>query len=318
MTALQKGRNRIARGSLALSLTLGVSLAFIEMAAGQQRSPEKPIAFDAASVKPYQVEFPGGGGSKQAKQPAGRRFEKPSGGPGTGDPGRIHYPGVTLQFVLMNAYGVNNFQIAGPVWLNGERFDIDATMPADTTKEQFRAMLQNLLADRFKMESHRETRELSGYSLVVAKNGPKFKASAEASPPPDDGAPDPPLTLGPDQFFVPPQRPGMFLQMTTFPGARSTFRQFTMAALANVLQNQLKRPVNDATGLTAKYDFVVNFSMEGLDLGSGRIPVSPGDGEPQPDILSALQSQLGLKLESKKEPTEVIVIDHIEKTPTGN
>jgi uncharacterized protein (TIGR03435 family) len=92
----------------------------------------------------------------------------------------------------------------------------------------------------------------------------------------------------------------------------------TMQDLANSLQGQLKRPVTDATGLTAKYNFTLNFSMEGLDLGSGRIPVSPGDVEPPPDIFTALQSQLGLKLEPKKGPVDLIVIDHIEKTPTGN
>ena len=96
-----------------------------------------------------------------------------TGGPGSNDPGRIHYPYMSLKNILMNAYDVKNFQIVGPGWLDTERFDITATMPPATTKEQFRVMLQNLLAERFKMTVHRETKELPMYSLVVAKGGRK-------------------------------------------------------------------------------------------------------------------------------------------------
>ncbi|HEV2445009.1 MAG TPA: TIGR03435 family protein, partial [Candidatus Sulfopaludibacter sp.] len=223
-----------------------------------------------------------------------------------------------MEFLLEKAYDAVNFRIAGPAWLNSERFDVDATMPPSTTKAQFQIMLQNLLAERFKLAMHRETRELPGYSLVVAKNGPKFKESAGELAAQDENAPDPPLRLGLDGYFVPPQRPGIFLQMSRPPGAHSTFRQVTMQMLASSLQSQLRRPVGNATGLTAKYDFVLNFSTEGLDLGSGRIPVSPGDADPPPDIFSALPSQLGLILESKKGPAEVIVIDHVEKAPIEN
>ena len=110
----------------------------------------------------------------------------------------------------------------------------------------------------------------------------------------------------------------MFLQLTPLPGVRATFRQVTMQSLANTLQSQLKRPVTDATGLAAKYDFILNYSALGIDLGRGRIPVSPGDGDPQPDITSAVQSQLGLKLEPVKKPVEMIVILQVEKMVTAN
>jgi len=226
-------------------------------------------------------------------------------------------------FVLTKAYGVNDYQIAGPDWLGREFFDIDATMPVGTTMEQFQIMLQNLLADRFKMASHKETREFSGFSLVVGKGGPKLKESADSPAPKGDGAPDPPLKPGADGYFPAPDRPGMFLQVTGMPGtadARENFRQFTMPMLATVLQNQLKRPVADETGLTAKYDLVLNFSTQGISLGNGPIRVSMGDGDPphQPDLAGALQAQLGLKLEPKKVSQEVVIIDHMEKTPTGN
>src|ERR1700722_10609921 len=142
------------------------------------QTADKPLTFDVASVKPATPPTPDGRGMIM--------MAGPSGGPGTKDPGRIHYPFMSLKNILMSAYDVKNFQIVGPAWLDTERFDITATMPPDTTKEQFRAMLQNLLADRFKMTVHRETKELPMYSLVVAKVGPKMLESAAVPAPKDE------------------------------------------------------------------------------------------------------------------------------------
>src|SRR5579863_1961855 len=106
---------------------------------------QKPLTFDVASVKPFSPASAGGG----RKGGGGRT------GPGTADPGRIHYGAIRLKDLVINAYGVKDFQIVGPDWLNDDsettRFTIDATMPPDTTKEQLRLMLQSLLADRFKL-----------------------------------------------------------------------------------------------------------------------------------------------------------------------
>jgi uncharacterized protein (TIGR03435 family) len=109
----------------------------------------------------------------------------------------------TLKNLLMNAYDVKNYQITGPSWLDTERFDINATMPPDTTKEQFRVMLQNLLAERFKLTIHWETKELPVYSLVVNKGGPKLNES-EPSAPVDPDAPPQPLPPGPSQPKIGP------------------------------------------------------------------------------------------------------------------
>jgi uncharacterized protein (TIGR03435 family) len=87
---------------------------------------------------------------------------------------------MSMKYLLMAAYDVKVFQVAGPAWLDTERFEIDATMAPGTTKEQFRVMLQNLLAERFKLVVHQETTELPMYALVVDKNGPKMKESAAA------------------------------------------------------------------------------------------------------------------------------------------
>jgi uncharacterized protein (TIGR03435 family) len=296
--------------------------------AGQTQ--DKSLAFDAASVKPAIPPAPNARGMVM--------FRGPSGGPGTKDPGRINYPNMSLKNLLMNAYDVKNYQIAGPGWLDTERFDINATMPPDTTKEQFRVMLQNLLVERFKLAVHRETKELPMYALMVAKGGPKMKESEPvAATNDDDAAPPAPLPsqpkIGPDGFPVLPLpaggRGGLFMMM--MPGrARFMAQRQTTLDLANRLTAQLNRPVTDATALTAKYDFTLTFSTEGLSGPMGPMPAAPPpggrggdsvfvpDGDAPPTLFAALQAQLGLKLDPRKGDVEIIVIDHMEKTPTEN
>src|SRR5271165_4347402 len=182
-----------------LTATLRTGLMAFACCIAHGQTADKPLTFDAASVKPATPPVPDGRGRIM--------MMGPSGGPGTKDPGRIRYPFMSLKNLLMNAYDVKSFQVSGPAFLDSERFDITATMPPETTKEQFRVMLQNLLAERFKLTVHRETKELPMYSLVVAKNGPKMKESAEMPAPtetPDAPPPPPPLPsqpkMGPDGF----------------------------------------------------------------------------------------------------------------------
>jgi uncharacterized protein (TIGR03435 family) len=216
----------------------------------------------------------------------------------------------------MFAYDVKEFQIAGPGWIGDERFAVEATMPADTSSEQTRTMLRNLLADRFKTEIHRETRPLPVYSLVVAKGGlkipnmpqPRAKQVGD-SPFATDGFP-----------VVPPEFTGI-LTFVINGRAKITAQQATMRELATELERRVGVPVRDDTQLTDKFDFVLTFSPEGLNGPGGRaVPAAatPDTQEPQRDLFSALQSDLGVRLESKRNPVEMIVLDHAEKTPTGN
>jgi uncharacterized protein (TIGR03435 family) len=288
--------------------------------------------FDVASVKSAAPLVPDGRGMI--------RFVGPTGGPGSKDPGRIHYPYMTLKNLLMNAYNVKSHQISGPPWINSERFDVDATMPPDTTKEQFRVMLQNLLVERFQLKLHHETKELPMYALILSKKSPKMKESATPAPQSAEDGPPPNMPLGPpkmgaDGFPILPaqiqSRPGIYSMM--MPNrARLVGQQQTMEDLANRLTMILDRPVSDATGLTAKYDFTLSYSPEGLSSPLGPLPPLPPrppsdsgpgpgptpDAEPPPDIFTAIQSDLGLKLDPKKGPVDLIVIDHVEKTPTAN
>jgi uncharacterized protein (TIGR03435 family) len=281
----------------------------------QAQNPDKSLVFEVASVKP-------------APPPKGM-ISGTSGGPGTKDPGRVRYPYINLKYLLVAAYDVKVFQIAGPAWLDTERFEIDATMPSDTTKEQFRVMLQNLLAKRFKLIVHRETRELPMYLLVVARNGPKVKESADVpGPENDDNPPSPNIParpkIGADGFPIPlPRPPGLPIGVMMMNGrARLNAQHNSMQELVELLTSVTSRPVIDATALKAKYDFTLTYLPEGAPPppapGSGGVNPTVPEADPIPDIFGAVQAQLGLKLEPKKGPVEMIVVDHGEKAPTGN
>jgi uncharacterized protein (TIGR03435 family) len=286
---------------------------------------EKPLAFDAVSVKPVGPPPATGGRGKSGRG---------GGGPGTSDPGRIHFPAIRLKDLILRAYNVKDFQIVGPDWLNATdmstRFEVDAVMPSDTTPEQLQAMLRNLLAERFKLAIHKETRELPVYSLVVSKGGLKIKESA----PPAAGSDAPALPPGGrnsdkfDRYGFPvrvlPPEGGMgswFINgRCQLFGARRT-----MQDLADGLVMHLENtPVNNETGLAGKYDFTLAYARPRFE---NPPPAGPGDDwamnppelpEPLGDIFEAIQAELGLKLEPKKGPRDVVVIDHIEKRPTEN
>jgi uncharacterized protein (TIGR03435 family) len=258
------------------------------------------------------------------------------GGPGSRDPGRVNYKALALKNLLSIAYGVKVFQISGPSWIASERYDITATIPEGTTKEQFAVMLQNLLLDRFKIKLHHETKEFPLYELSVAKNGPKLKASV-ADPNANQNDPSPPgaLPKGKDGFpQLTPGRKGLFVMFG--PGGFHLAAMVqSMSEFSDMLAEQLGSAVVDKTGLTGTYEFTLDFAPEpdffqrqGLPPpppgGNGPAggptpgPTAAGDPAEAPNIFTAVQDQLGLKLEKKKGPLDLIVIDQAEKTPTEN
>jgi uncharacterized protein (TIGR03435 family) len=250
--------------------------------------------FEVASVKPA---TPLG--------PMGMRAEQ-KGGPGTSDPGIFICQNCTLYWVLADAYKIHSYDFSGPDWLQSARFDFSAKIPVGTTKEDFQKMSANLLTERFKMAMHRETRQIEVYDMTVAKNGPKFKESTPKDASKDNGQAGP---LKHDADGFPILRPGTSMAMA--PGhARLQSEDQTMAWFAEMLSNQLQSPAHDATGLTAKYDFAFSWSWEENAPGAREAAAA--------DIISQLPAQLGLKLERKKGPVEVLVVDHMEKAPTAN
>jgi uncharacterized protein (TIGR03435 family) len=258
--------------------------------------------FEVASVK-RAVDVPFGGRIPISGPLAERLgFE---GGPGSNTPGRIHYHGVSLKMLLARAHGMRAYQISGPNWIETERYDIDAKYPADTQPEEFRLMLQNLLADRFRLVLHRETRQMARYRLVVAKDGPKLSPPRKL-----------PEYKGDDERFA-AMKADMeanreVRRRSPYSGASRGFREAsaTMTKLAQDLAGQLDRPVTDDTGLEGWYSFQLEWSPNELGTDAGETSL--------PSIFVALQQQLGLKLEPEKGPVEFLVIDRGEKTPLPN
>ena len=238
------------------------------------------------------------------------------GGPGTKDPGQITYRDVGLNALILVAYGVRPDQISAPPGVPpAQRVDIIAKVPPGATKDQLNLMLQNLLAERFKLRLHHESRVLPVYVMTVAKNGLKFKESSKEPQP--ELAPGTAVGKLDDRGF--PTLPAGYSGMVGMPAngrIRWTGQKVGMPRIANLFN--LDHPVVDQTGLTGEYDFKVEFAMAGRSSDPAA-PAPPADAaDPAPDQFSAAENQLGLKLESKKLPYDVLVIDHIDKEPTEN
>ncbi|HKD07507.1 MAG TPA: TIGR03435 family protein [Bryobacteraceae bacterium] len=212
---------------------------------------------------------------------------------------------VTLKMLVALGWNVREFQISGASgWIGTDRFDIvakpehEVQRNSDEGRALLRAMVQSLLADRFHLQVHTESKEMQVYALIVAKNGSKLVESD-------------------------PESKGPSLGFTGNRGGRSsvTASKVSMKMFAEALSNQLGRTVIDQTGLNSSYTFKMEYTPD-LEMG----PTKPGleaekvDTTSLPDgptIFTALTEQLGLKLDSQKGPVEVVVIDHAEK-PTDN
>ncbi|MBZ5617695.1 MAG: TIGR03435 family protein [Acidobacteriia bacterium] len=235
---------------------------------------------------------------------------------------------LSLKDYLVAAYQVKFYQILGPEWLAGERFDITAKLPDGATRSQVPAMLQALLADRFEMKMHRDTKEFPVYGLVVIKGGPRMKES-----PLDEETADGPGGRGAVNVAANGGRGGVNLSFGkgsyfTFADNKIEGRKLTMAAFVDTLGRFLDRPVVDATDLTGNYDFTLTFTPEDFRAMQIRSALAAGvvlppeavkllEGASGDSLFSAVQT-IGLKLESRKAPLEVLVIDSVRKTPTEN
>jgi uncharacterized protein (TIGR03435 family) len=235
------------------------------------QSVENKQAFEVASIKPAD---PSAGGSSSWNT----------------HPGRLVASNQTLKSYVVIAYDLKERQVSGgPKWVDSERFDIVAKMPdADKPPHgqeidvQIRAALQALLADRFKLQVHREARTATGYALVVSKRGPKLR----------DAAPD--------------ER-----NSNNWTRGKLTSTNVSMPKLADVLSRMVGSPVADMTGLKGKYDLTLEWTPD-----EGQ-QTATSEKEAGPSLFTAVQEQLGLKLESRKTEEQVVVIDRAEK-PTEN
>jgi uncharacterized protein (TIGR03435 family) len=231
--------------------------------------------------------------------------------------GRVVASSATLRVLLQRAYTspggrslLRDQIVGGPNWLGTDTFDIDAKAEAGSspTTEQLWLMLRTLLEDRFHLMAHSETREMPVYNLFVTKSG-KLKPSA------DQSSPDP---------HVPPVNPpngparGSFTQIAKKPSPTSltlaiTGNSVRLDMFLNLLQQYIDRPVIDKTGLTGLFDVHIEFEMGSAGLSATPVEADPGG----PNLFTAVQEDLGLKLESARGPVEVIVLDSVSK-PTEN
>lgn len=258
---------------------VGTSVVFAVGALGQ--SAQSP-AFEVASVK--------------AAPPVSANKGAALGG----DAGRLDWTNVSLRQMIALAYQLKEYQISGPDWLATTRFDLQAKLPNGAAPSEKWPMLQALLAERFKVAVHRDRKELEVYALATGKSGPKLKEADETSA--DAGK----MLMRFGQLEVQGQR---------------------MADFVEVLSRMMDRPVVDATGLTGKYDITLHWTPEahdgsiaGMKIGMARdagqkVELPPSQG---PNLFLAVQQQLGLKLDPKKLPVEILVVDRADKVPVEN
>jgi uncharacterized protein (TIGR03435 family) len=238
------------------------------------------------------------------------------------DPVRWRCQSQTVYSLITSAYNLKRYQLTQPPnSFDSERYEIDATVPEGTTVEQFRQMQQNLLKERFKAAVHFEKKELPGYELVLAKGGLKMGQAEPPKPSSDDPQPAGPVlssrNLNKAGFPIIPRGARGMIMMN---GKASWGAGATMEEIATMLGTQLNRPVMDATGVSGKYEVALmwvpdNGPRVAAASSPGAEPVAPvtSDSDPGPTLPTAIQEQLGLKLQPKKMMVDVLIIDHVEK-----
>lgn len=218
------------------------------------------------------------------------------GGPGTNDPGLFSCAGTSLTTLVLMADRVPYYQLSAPDSMLMSRVDVNARIPEGTSRDDFAAMIQTVLTDRFKVTIPRETRDIAKYDLVIAKNGPKFKeyvepAQSSAKETPVLGA----LILDTDGY---PVRRGKMTMAIMRDHARMHLAGATMEALAAQLSAQMLGPVTDSTGMRDKYDINLRWVTSNSPGTISSAPGGQADGaDPGPTLPQALQDQLGLRLE---------------------
>lgn len=249
---------------------IGMASLFLLNAGWAMSQTAAPPVFEVASVKVASAGTNDGGGH-------GRLNITPS-------PSGVSMINVPLKAVIQWAYHVQAVQVSGPGWLDGDRYDVIGKTAGVTSEDQQRQMMQTLLADRFKLTFHRESKEMRAFVASVAKTGLKMKES----------------TTEGDMDMKPSGKAG------------ATIQRATIAKLVELLSGPLQAPVIDETGLTGRYDFTIDVSNV-LDPGT---PM--GISDVIPIFVQLAQQQLGIKIEEKKVSVEMLMVDHVERVPVEN
>jgi uncharacterized protein (TIGR03435 family) len=296
-------------------------LALVSASAALAQTP----AFEVATIKTSQQI------SQQAMMAGKIKFGE------TIDAGRADYGYVNIEYLLGKAYGVKSYQVSGPSWIQSERYDIQAKLPSGATKEQIPDMLKALLAERFKIEIRHETKEHAVYALVVGKNGSKLKESEPEKPADPDAKPAPQMQVaqGGDgrSMTVKTARGNMAMSMGADGNMHMQASQMSIPSFVEMITRFVDKPVLDETELKGKYDIAIDLSMGDImsmarsagvaipGMGGGRgTGVGAADAASDPSggsIFQAVQA-LGLKLDPRKLPMDLIVVVKGDKVPTDN
>jgi uncharacterized protein (TIGR03435 family) len=254
----------------------------------------------------------------------------------------VHIDGAQVRCVLLSlkdyvrmAYKVKDYQIQGPDWMASERFDIVAKIPAGATAEQVPEMVGALLADRFQMKMHRDSKEFAVYGLMVGKGGPKLKASAPDAPDANAPAGGAEAGKGAVNVVAAASNSGTVIDLgkgssisISYANNRIEGKKVAMPGFADMLARFTDKPVVDMTQIQGTYDFSLEFSPEDFRVMIIRAAVIAGatlppealkllDSAPGDSMPNALET-VGLKLEPRKAPLEILVIDRMEKAPSDN
>jgi uncharacterized protein (TIGR03435 family) len=272
------------------------------------QAPERRVEFEVATVRPSPLTGPAGSVSVGVKM----------------DGAQARIGSLPLRQYISMAYRIKLYQIVGPEWLATERFEVSAKLPDGSTAAQIPHMLQSLLADRFGLRSHREPKEMPVYALTLGKPPLRLKNSVV-----DPNAPAP---TGVVAVSGSGSAAGVAIDLGngssyTFAGGKFQGKKIDARIMADLLQQYTDRPVVDMTGLTGTYDLAFEVTPEdyqtllirsavnaGVTLPPQALRLLDNGGDPLGDALA----QLGLKLDSRRAPVELFVVDQILKTPTDN
>jgi uncharacterized protein (TIGR03435 family) len=264
--------------------------------------PAQATQFETASVRPS---------AATARQMPARRIRN--------SPGRVVYEEQSLKDLLFLAYRVPFFRLPTPQWMEEEFFDVAATFPEGATKDDAALMLQSLLADRFQLKLHRESRNLTGYVLTLGKGPSKLTPS----PPTPEGETQPTglprkLDLDKEGFAILPTGMATLITVPAQNGVtRVTAARQPLSTLISYLGRILQQPIVDETGLAGIFDFHLAYAAshppEHVEASA-----LPEASEPAPTIVQAVEKQLGLRMERRRVPVDILVIDHIERRPVEN
>jgi uncharacterized protein (TIGR03435 family) len=254
------------------------AVAAAALAQSQEPARSPAPSFDAASIRPAAPNNREGGGGRGAVRLPFGRQNIQV------TPDSVIARFASLQDIIAWAWGAKDFQVSGPDWLGTQRFDIVAKAASQASEDQLRLMMEALLQDRFKLALHKTTKETQAFVLVIGKGGSKLVQSATQG--------DSEVT--PDQSKM-----------------QVTILRTPLSQLTDLLYNVLRAPVVDETGLTGKYDLNINVAKY-VAMGSD------GPVDPIGIIQTALQEEMGLKLESRKVDLDMLIVDRIEKSAGEN